>query len=97
MLEIVIRRLALRDLDGIATYTKSRWGNTQSRSYLTSLKRDIQSLGEYPLRYPLHPGFAGEVRKMLSGHHIVIYCIQDDRIEIVRVLHERMDVDGKLT
>ena len=30
------------------------------------------------------------------AHHLIVYLAQDDGINIVRVLHENMDVDGQL-
>lgn len=96
MHSVVIRRAALIDLDGIASYTTERWGAQQSRKYLDTVRKDIESLAEFPLRNPVHEGEQANVHKMASGHHIVFYRVTADWVEIARVLHERMDFDEAL-
>ena len=94
--EIVYRPAAITDIQDIATYTAERWRRNQARSYLAALRRDIESLTEFALRYPMHEASALDLRSMNSGHHIVFYLVTDQTVEIIRILHERMDVDGSV-
>jgi toxin ParE1/3/4 len=96
MHDIVIRRAALFDLDGIARYTTDRWGVEQAEKYLAAIRYDIESLASFPRRNPPQAGKHTNIRKMASCHHIVFYRVMDDKVEIARVLHERQDVPGDL-
>ena len=44
----------------------------------------------------MHEASALDLRSMNSGHHIVFYLVTDQTVEIIRILHERMDVDGSV-
>lgn len=96
MHKVVIRRAATADLGGIAQYTRKRWGARQARQYLTALRSDIESLAHFPHRNPVVSRKDANTRKMASGHHLVFYRVNGDMVEIVRVLHERMDVPDEL-
>lgn len=96
MHEVVLRRAALADLDGIARYTTLRWGEEQARKYLAAIRADIDCLASFPPRHPSDRGKHSNIHKMPSGHHLVFYRVTDDRVEILRVFHERMDVPDDL-
>lgn len=89
-------RSALRDFDTIWTYTAKIWGVDQADTYLTALHNDMERLREYPELGPAHPSRLAGFRKLPSGHHVIFYLVQDDCVEVVRVLHERMDVKRQL-
>ncbi len=96
MHKVVIRLAATTDLDGIAHHTKKRWGAGQARKYLAALRFDMESLSAFPHRYPLASEKHARIRKMPSGHHLLFYRVTEDMVEIVRVLHERMDMPDDL-
>lgn len=80
----------------IARDTRARWGGAQAAVYSASLRDDIKSLHEYSLRFPKFDGRRKGLRRMNSGRHAVFYLVTEDRIEIVRVLHNSMNFDGYL-
>lgn len=94
--KVAIGRKAAADIDRISDETLARWGKQQARSYVASLRVDIRSLGKFAERFPCHDGRFSHLRKMHSGHHLVFYLVVKDRVLIVRVLHERMDVEAQL-
>jgi toxin ParE1/3/4 len=97
MFRLSYRASAVRDLRKIAAATRQKWDLDQARSYGDGLRKDIKSLRQFPLRFPLHGGAgAAKLRKMRSGHHLVFYLVEDDAVEIVRVLHERIAVETRL-
>lgn len=96
MHRVVIRRAATTDIGGIARYTKKRWGAVQARRYLDALRFDIESLASFPYRSHIVSENDANTRKMPSGHHLVFYRATEDMVEVVRVLHERMDVPDDL-
>jgi toxin ParE1/3/4 len=87
---------AEQDLLDIWMYTFNEWGEQQADDYLDELDTAIQLLAEQPLmcreRLELEP----PVRIHRHAHHLVVYLALDDGINIVRVLHESMDVDSQL-
>lgn len=94
MIRLVFRAEASADLRRIARKTRRAWGEDQAKRYVSALRNEIKSLVQFPLRYPEFEPRPGLLR-MNSGRHAVIYLVQDDRIEIIRVLHVASDL-GRL-
>lgn len=88
---LVFRQEASDDLRRIAAETRRAWGEDQARRYVAGLRDEINSLREFPLRHPEFEPRPG-LRRMNSGRHAVIYRAEDDRIEIIRVLHVASDL-----
>lgn len=94
--EIVLRPAAERDLEAIAVYTRKQWGNQQAKRYITALRMDIESLASFPMRHTIYRSDQHEFRKLLSGHHLIFYVVDETTVQIIRVLHERMDIKQHL-
>jgi toxin ParE1/3/4 len=73
------------------------WSVDQADNYVRTLDNDMQRLREYPELGAPHPTRLANFRKLASGHHLIFYLLDGQDIEIVRILHERMDVDDKLS
>lgn len=88
---------AKADLSAIWDYTAERWGVAQAESYVRQLQVAIAALATNPrLGSPadhVRPGY----RRHRNGSHLIFYRQQADMIEIVRILHERMDVAERLS
>ena len=85
---------AKSDLKNIARFTQKRWGRDQRNHYLKTLDDCFHQLSNNPNMGKV----CGEIRpgyyKLPTGRHIVYYRSKsNESIEIVRVLHENMDVD----
>jgi toxin ParE1/3/4 len=87
---------ARRDLASIWSYTAEAWGRTQADDYTASLYRDMDRLRDFPDMGSPYVSRVGHFRKLSSGHHLIFYVAGDNGVEIVRVLHERMDVGSAL-
>ena len=87
----VLKPRARQDLDEIWDYTADRWGLGQAEAYARQLWEDIQRVADNPSFGrecgEVRPGY----RKYPSGSHVPYYRLTDDGIDIVRILHERMD------
>lgn len=90
---IVFSRRAERDIKAIGEQTRRAWGPAQARSYLLAIRAAARSLQEFPERNPLLPSRFSGMRKLRSGSHLLVYRIGDTEIEIVRILHEAMDIE----
>ena len=88
-----LRAAAKADLKRIAVFTEQRWDRKQRNEYLKQLDDAFHRLAENkeigkPCDY-LRAGY----RKFPVSSHIIYYKIgKYDRVEIVRILHKRMDV-----
>ena len=85
------------DLEQIWDYTCDRWDADQAEEYLRELQRTIERAAANPrigrVCDEVRPGYY----KLAAGSHMLFYrVIADDLIDIVRILHQRMDVDRHL-
>lgn len=86
------------DLKSIGTYTQSTWGKRQRDRYLTALDKSFHALSADHLKGRDCSEIRDGYRKYQVGKHIVFFReIDASLIEIVRVLHERMDVESQLS
>jgi len=88
---VTIRPEARRDLIEIHGYTADVWGEAQADRYLAEIDQVIRRIAEgTAVTRPaesVRPGY----RKTVVRRHIIYFRATPERIEIVRVLHERMD------
>ena len=87
---------AAADIDGILDYTYARFGAAQAESYYDSLRKCFQMLAENPAIGRLRTAIDPPLRSHHHRKHIVFYDTFEDHILIVRVLHERMDIERHL-
>ena len=77
---------AEHDLLNIALYGIEQFGIEQSRRYYDKLKQHFDKLAEQPELYPLVGHIRKGYRRSVCGVHSIYYRIDQDSIEIVRVL-----------
>jgi toxin ParE1/3/4 len=88
---------ARADLAEIWDYTARTWGRLQAERYLLAIRDACESASQGPHQGQaidtVRPGY----RKRAAGSHVVFYRIgEDGHVEIIRVLHQRMDVTTRL-
>jgi toxin ParE1/3/4 len=94
---LVFRPQAVRDMEQIWTWTAGRWGAAQAERYLRRIQDVCAALagGDLPGAdaSDIRPGY----RKARAGRHLVFFRRQPDAsVEVVRILHERMDIGSRL-
>ncbi|MDO9163944.1 MAG: type II toxin-antitoxin system RelE/ParE family toxin [Methylococcaceae bacterium] len=88
---------AKSDIKEIGSYTQNTWGKRQRNIYLTALDKSFHALTADHLKGRDCSEIRIGYRKYQVGKHIVFYReINSSLIEIVRVLHERMDIEAHL-
>ena len=97
MSRYVLSPAAVSDLEQIWDHTFERWGDAQAETSLREIERAIRRVADNPkigrTCDDVRPGY----RKHAIGSHTLSYRIdEDDAIDVVRVLHRRMDVDSQL-
>ena len=87
---------AVEDLDAIWLYTLETWSESQADSYY----HDLVSACLYIADHPTH--LDKEYSDILPGlychrchKHLIFYILVENEVEIVRILHERMDIESK--
>jgi toxin ParE1/3/4 len=94
----VLTRLAKDDLNAIGRYTQETWGREQRNRYLTMLDEKFHDLAADPMKGRDCSDIREGYRKHEAGKHIIFYRqIENDLIEIVRILHGRMDSPTRLS
>lgn len=93
-----LTKKAVADLLEIGRYTEQHWGKEQRNKYLAQLDACFQQVAADPLKGKDCDDIRKGYRKMNAGSHVVFYWQKSPaEIEIVRVLHGRMDFETKLT
>jgi toxin ParE1/3/4 len=91
-----IKAAARADLKGIAKYTEQTWNREQRNSYLTELDQAFHRLTENNELGKACDHIRSGYRVFPVGSHLVYYKIGDGKaVEIIRVLHKRMDVSPR--
>lgn len=90
----VLRPRAQSDLDEIWDYTADNWGLDQAETYTRQLWNDITTVAAHPTLGRECSEVRQGYRKHPSGSHVLFYRSAPDGIEIVRILHKRMDYES---
>jgi toxin ParE1/3/4 len=87
---------AERDLEEIWLYTEGRWSAAQADRYAGALIDMIEALAADPglgrKIDDVRPGY----RKQAAGSHFIFYRQAPPGIEVIRILHQRMNVEAHL-
>ncbi|MBK1633170.1 plasmid stabilization protein ParE [Thiohalocapsa halophila] len=97
MVEIHKQVAAEDDLVAIWRYSFETWGVEQADRYLDELNKGIDALAGNPGLGSDCGHIRAGYRRLRIRHHSVYYRLKATRIEVVRVLHERMDADRHLS
>jgi toxin ParE1/3/4 len=89
----VLTPRAQADLDEIWDYTADRWGLDQAETYTRQLWKDIAIVADRPSSGRECTEVRRGYRMYPSGSHVLFYRHAADGIDIVRILHERMDYE----
>jgi toxin ParE1/3/4 len=96
MSRYVLSPRAQQDLDEIWNYTAKTWGERQAEAYMRLLQRAIETVADDPRRgHPCEEVRTG-YRRYSAGAHMLFYRAVDAGIDIVRILHSRMDFERHL-
>jgi len=93
----VLTAAAEADLRDIIRYTRSEWGDAQTRTYVTKLTRGIGRVadgkGASKDVAALYPGL-----RMVRCEHHYVFCLprEDAPALVVAIFHERMDLMVRL-
>lgn len=97
MSRYVLSPAARADLEQIWDYSCERWDDNQAEEYVREIRRAIERVVDNPMIGracdDIRPGY----RKHAVESHTFYYLITEtDVIDVVRILHQRMDVERQL-
>ncbi|WP_288829530.1 type II toxin-antitoxin system RelE/ParE family toxin [uncultured Paraburkholderia sp.] len=92
----VLSPAAERDLDDIWGYTVARWGDAQAERYILNIESTIVGLTDGTQPSLSAADVREGYRKALVGMHIVFFRESAALVDVVRILHQQMDVAGRL-
>src|ERR1700761_470293 len=93
MSDFVLTPRAQADVEDIWDYTVDRWGVDQAETYTRQLWKDIEAVAKRPSLGRACPEVRQGYRQYPSGSHVLFYRPAADGIDVVRILHERMDYE----
>ena len=87
---------AERDLIDIWHYTEDRWGEARADRYLDEIDAALDRLCDNPLIGVDCGHIRAGYRRFTAGSHYIFYRLDQAAIEVIRVLHIRMDHQAQL-
>ena len=90
---------ATEDLDNIWNYTFDEWSERQADEYYTMLIASCEQIAANPNLFgKRYDEIFDGLRGFKSGKHLLFYrIVNDGDVEIIRILHERMDLRSRMT
>lgn len=97
MSRYVLSPAAKADLEKIWDYTRERWSDDQAEGYVREIQRAIERVVDNPrIGRPCDEVRAGYRRHAVGSHTLYYRITSGGLIDVVRVLHQRMNVDRHL-
>ena len=94
MVNFQLTELAKQDLRSIGRYTQTTWGREQRNTYLAKIDAAFQLLAMEPQLGKSCDDLRVGYRKYPVGRHLIFYRQSADSLEIIRILHQRMDIEA---
>ena len=94
--EFRLRPKAIADLDSIWNYTIDTWGEDQAERYLRMLNKGFHELSKHSELGHFCDDIREGYLKYRAGRHIIFYRQEHYGVDIIRVLHQSMDIDRHL-
>lgn len=96
MLILKLSPQAIKDLELIFEFTLLTWGIEHAEKYQDELHSTMETILINPTMGSLYYFKKGNYRKMNVNRHIIFYRETETECIIIRILHERMDLETKL-
>ena len=82
---------AQRDLSSIWNFTRESWDESQAEIYIFEIRAAIERIAAAPGRGRRCDEIREGYRRYSIGSHLVFYVERTDGVDVIRVLHQRMD------
>lgn len=96
MREVIYRPRAAADLEDIARYSKETHGERQAKTYLQDIQKKAELAADLPGLGANLSGLPEQYRRLQAARHRLIYRYDNNRLIVVRILHERQELPPDL-
>ncbi len=93
----VISKNAIADLEEIWLYTADTWSVTQADRYYSLIFDEIRHICKNPATGKSMDHVRKGYRASKVKSHLIFYRVINETVEIIRILHERMDIDNRFS
>ncbi|WP_413450425.1 type II toxin-antitoxin system RelE/ParE family toxin [Georgenia phoenicis] len=87
---------AQRDLSSIWDFTQERWDVRQAEVYIAEIRAAIERVADNPQRGRACDEIRQGYRRYGIGSHLLFYVESAEGVDVIRILHQRMDPSGHL-
>jgi toxin ParE1/3/4 len=96
MAKYYLTNKAVEDLSEIWNYTYDEWSENQANRYYNFLLESCQEVANNPNFGKPYDEILKDLLGFKSNHHNIFFrVISTKEIEVIRILHERMDLKSK--
>ncbi len=92
-----LTRKAQDDLRSIGRFTQKGWGREQRNRYLSRLDACFRMLAESQEMGHACDDIREGYRQYHVGRHLIFYRQSEAGITVIRILHDRMDIEAQLS
>ena len=95
--EYKLTNKAVEDLSKISDYTFEVWSEKQADKYYAELISNCQEIVKTPEIGKFYNGISKQLLGMIANQHILFYrTLNENYVEITRILHERIDLKKRI-
>jgi len=88
---------AVEDLTNIWNYTFDNWSDSQADIYYLLLIENCKEIASNPELGKNYTGISKNLKGLRAGQHIIFFRkIEENSVEIIRILHEQMDLKHRM-
>jgi len=93
-----ISKKAGMDMENIWLYTFEKWSLEQADRYYNLIINEIENITKFPESGENYDDIRKGYKRTRIKSHFIFYKInaKDECIEIIRILHQRMDIPSRL-
>ncbi|MFT5778116.1 MAG: toxin ParE1/3/4 [Crocinitomicaceae bacterium] len=97
MAKVILRQKAIDDINNIWVYTFEKWSENQADKYYSLVRFACKEISKNPNLGKVYNGISENLLGLKSGKHIIFYqLISEDEIDVIRILHESMDLKDRM-
>lgn len=98
MTNFILSLAARADLENIWNYTAKKWGEPQAERYTRDIEAVCIGLAAGNKISQSAQDIRADYRKTLTGSHVLFFkVLKDGTIDIIRILHQNMDISQYFT
>lgn len=95
--KVILKQAAIDDLNAIWSYTVDAWSEKQADQYYEGIKQACLQIGNNPNAGKNYEHIVPGLLAYKFKRHFIFYkTVSENKVEVIRVLHEQMDVEQRL-